>query len=144
MKLDLVVLASCFATSEGFFAPGNPPPVRNNNPGDLRFYNQDGALESEDGRVFDAAGKKVLPGFAKWGRKEQGTCALLRQLCAYCQRGYTLTQAVDSWAPPKGPDGGNNSALYLSETIRRYKAATGDTIDPNVPLWDFLVLSHIP
>ncbi len=144
MRLDLVILASCFGTSEGAFAPGDPPPVRNNNPMDLRFYGQEGAIESADGQIHDAEGKKIAPGFAKWPQKEMGACAGLRQLCAYAQRGMTLRQVVYVFAPPSGPDGGNNSALYLSETIRRYKAATGDTIDPTVPLWSYLELIHIP
>lgn len=151
MKLDLMILASCIATGEGEFAPGNPPPVRNNNPGDVRFAGQHFAVESVDGRVFDSTGKKVVPGFAKWARREQGIAGLLIQIMLGVQRGENLAELMSIWAPPKGPDGGNPTAVYIAETIRRYKVGTvsaanpdGDTIDPTIPLWTWLTLVHLP
>jgi hypothetical protein len=132
--LDMMVLLSAFGTSEGYFVAGTPPNV-NNNPGDLRWAGQDGAKESTHGQ-----------GFACFDSIGRGVSANLRQFAMDIQRGDSLRAMVYRWAPPTGNDGGNNSALYLSETIRRIKAAQGLTIDPDQPLWNYLVagLQHIP
>lgn len=124
-KLNLLDLLSAFAVSEGYFVQGTPP-NRNNNPGDLDFAGQFGAIKK--GR------------FAAFDKKERGIVAGLRQLCADAQRGLTLREIVHSWAPSAD---GNNEALYLSEGIRRVKTVSGVDIDPDVPLWDYLPISYI-
>lgn len=129
--LDLLDLLSAIGSAEGYFTPGTVP-ARCNNPGDLRFAGQFGAVPSTEGGKWD---------FAKFDRPERGVIAGLRQLCADIQRGDTLTQLVYTWAPPGD---GNNSALYLSETIRRIKSVSGLDIEPNVPLWNYLTIRHIP
>ena len=125
-KLDLLVLLSAIATAEGFFVPGSLP-QRNNNPGDLDFAGQDGAV---------AAGR-----FAKFEGLGCGTAANLRQICKDIQDGATLMTLIEKyWAPPGD---GNDSARYLSETIRRVQQASGLVIDPDTKLWDYLVLQEI-
>lgn len=133
MKLDLLVLLSAIATSEGYFTAGTVP-ARNANPGDLRFAGQDGSVPSADGGSMP---------FAKFDCEGRGIAANLRQICKNIQAGDTLRTFVYRWAPPTGPDGGNNSALYLSETIRRIKSVTGLDIDPDVKLWNYLTIQHI-
>jgi len=99
------LLASAIAQSEGYFAPQDDRPKHNNNPGDLR--------------ASPLPRKKDSGGFVVFYTPAEGWMSLLVQLMLYAQRGYNLRQTVYSWAPPSGPDGGNNSALYLSETLRR-------------------------
>lgn len=139
-NLDLLVLASAMAVSEGFFAPDGPngpvTPKRCNNPGDLVFAGQDGAVPDP---VSKAAGRTIP--FAKFDSPQRGTCALLRQLCAYAQRGLSLRQMYTAFSPSSD---GNNTELLISEAIRRVQTASGLTIDPNVPLWNYLNLTNIP
>ena len=131
MALDFLVLVAAFATSEGFFVPNSIPNVCNN-PTDLRFAGQAGATPSQYGGSHP---------FAKFSTVGIGICAAVRQMCAYIQTGATLRTLVYTWAPPSD---GNNSALYLSETIRRIKAASGLEIDPDKRLEEYLAIVHIP
>lgn len=126
IKLDLLVLFSCIATEEGYFDP-EADPALNNNPGDLDYAGQLGAVQN--GR------------WAKFDKPERGIVAGLRQLCADIQRGWNLTQVIDSWAPEED---GNDPNSYLQQTLRRYTSATKDVIDPTVPLWNYLPIEHIP
>lgn len=101
-------LASAIAQSEGFYAPGSTAPKTNHNPGDLR--------------ASPLPRKKSPGGFVIFNSDQEGFISLVVQLMLYAQRGMTLKDAIYSWAPPPGPrspDGGNNTALYLSETVRR-------------------------
>lgn len=117
-------LASAIAQSEGFFAPQNDLPKTNHNPGDLR------------GTPLPR--KKDAHGFVVFLDDKEGWMGLVTQLMLYALRGMTLQQAIYSWAPPTGADGGNNSALYLSETVRR----TG--IQPDTKLEDLFSFESIP
>jgi len=98
-------LASAIAQSEGFYAPSQTLPKTNHNPGDLR--------------ASPLPRKKDTHGFVVFLDDKEGYMGLLTQLLLYALRGMTLRQAIESWAPPTGPDGGNNTALYLRETVRR-------------------------
>jgi len=133
-KLDFLVLVAAFATSEGFFVEGSVP-QRCANPTDLRFAGQEGSVPSQYG--------KPVP-FAQFKDVGTGIAAAVRQMCAYMQKGFSLRKLVYTWAPPTGEDGGNNSALYLTETIRRIKAASGVDIDPDTPLTAYLHIERIP
>lgn len=122
--LDLLVLMSAIATAEGYFVPGSLP-NRHNNPGDLDFADQLGAVA--DGR------------FAKFDSVGRGVAANLRQICKRIQEGNSLHQLISIWAPPNE----NNTAQYLAETIRRIEKASGLVVDPDVPLWSYLELRQI-
>lgn len=117
-------LASAIAQSEGFYAAVADLPKSNLNPGDLRA--------SILPRKKDSHGLVVFNSLA------EGWMCLLTQLLMYAARGMTLRQAIYTWAPPTGADGGNNSALYLSETVRR----TG--IQPDTKLSDLFTFTSIP
>lgn len=125
-KLDLLVLLSAVATAEGFFVSGTIP-QRNNNPGDLDFAGQLGAVANGRFAQFDSIGR--------------GTAACLRQIVADIQRGDTLRTLIYTWAPPSD---GNATAAYLVDTIRRVQKASGLVIDPDQPLWSYLPLENIP
>lgn len=118
------LLASAIAQSEGFYAPQDDLPKSNHNPGDLR--------------ASPLPRKKDSHGFVQFLSDNEGWMALLTQLMLYALRGYTLQQAIYAWAPPQAADGGNNTALYLSETVRR----TG--IQPDTKLWDLFQFKSIP
>ena len=133
-KLDFLVLVSAFASSEGYWVP-NSVPAKCFNPTDLRYAGQEGSVPSQYGGPIP---------FAHFKDEGTGVAAAIRQFCAYIQKGYTLRKLVYAWAPPTGADGGNNSALYLAETIRRVEAASGLVIDPDKPLTSYLAIAHIP
>jgi hypothetical protein len=123
------LLASAIAQSEGFFAPQNDLPKSNMNPGDLR--------------ASPLPRKKDTHGFVQFNNATEGWMALVTQLMLYALRGYTIEQTITSWAPPSGPDGGNNTALYLSETIRRMNSK-GAAVTPSTKLSDFFHFESIP
>lgn len=130
-NLDLLVLASAFAVSEGYFVQGSVP-QRNNNPGDLRYAGQEGSVPSKDGTGIP---------FAKFDSPERGTCALLRQLAAYAQRGMSLRQIYTAYAPSSD---GNNTELLINKAVQRVSVAQpGLQINPDVPLWTYLKLADI-
>lgn len=117
-------LASAIAQSEGFYAPGQTLPKANHNPGDLR--------------ATPLPRKKDSHGFVIFGDDKEGFMGLLTQLMLYALRGMTLRQAIESWAPPTGSDGGNNTELYIRETVRR----TGITADTK--LEDLFTFTSLP
>jgi len=118
------MLASAIAQSEGFFAPQNDLPKQNHNEGDLRAT--PGTLPKDS------------HGFVIFTSDKQGWMGLLVQLLMYAEKGMTLKEVIYTYAPPTGNDWGNNTALYLSETVRR----TG--IQPDTQLWDLFTFQSIP
>lgn len=128
-KLNLLDLLSAIATEEGAFNPANLP-ARNNNPGDLDWAGQNGAVQ---------AGR-----FAKFDRWERGVCQALRQIVKRIDAEATLrtliTDEHTGWAPASD---GNNSAKYLRDTIARIAKVSGVTIDADKPLWDYLLIEEI-
>lgn len=124
-KLDLLTLMSAIATAEGFWVDGSVP-QRNNNPGDLDFASQTGAVASGRFAQFDSVGR--------------GIAASLRQILKDIQSGATLRTLIYTWAPPSD---GNATATYLAETMRRIQSASGLVIDPDRKLWEYLVLEKI-
>jgi hypothetical protein len=133
MKLDLLVLLSAMATQEGFFTPTSIA-AKNANPGNLRFAGQEGSKPSQYGGPIP---------FAQFTSLGVGTAACLRLICKYIQEGASLKSLIYHWAPPTGADGGNNSALYVTEVTRRIKAASGLDVNPDLPLYTYLPLTHI-
>lgn len=96
LSLDaLTVIADAIQQQEGYY-PGSLA-YENNNPGNLIFVGQQGA-------VLGASG------FAKFPSYEAGRDALLRQLQLYAKRGLTIQEMMDIYAP--AGHGGNNPVLY--------------------------------
>ena len=89
-------LANAMVKKEGGQVPGTLP-YRNNNPGDLRFAGQRGAVPGAGG-------------FAAFPTWEDGFAALKRQIALDASRGLTLQQFIYKFAPPSE----NRSAEYLA------------------------------
>ncbi len=100
-------------------APGQPGvqqlAFKNNNPGNLEFAGQSGAILGDDGR------------FAKFETPEAGFSALIGQIGLDAGRGLTLEGYVNKFAPAGGKDN-NNPALYAANMAK----ALG--VDPKTPL----------
>lgn len=96
--------------------PGASVAERNNNPGNLVFAGQRGAIQGDT-----VAGHT----FAKFKSTEEGIAALYRQLQLYQKRGIdTLTEVMSIYAP----EGSNNTAAY----VQALSQSTG--LDPNQQL----------
>ena len=91
--------------------------IRNNNPGNVEFYNQPGAsLESKGGR------------FAHFSTPEQGINAMSKQLDLYytgksrnvTKPINTIQDIITTWAPPKNKKGQveNNTAAYIAAVAK--------------------------
>lgn len=120
-------IVDAIATGEGFFAPGNPPPKRNNNPGDLR---------AAPWRIVGSY--RIVNGFAVFGSLAEGIAGAYHQVALDTARGLSLRQLIGKWAP--GSDG-NDTENYIRETARRIGMPSED-IDQ--PLWNFLEIHHLP
>jgi hypothetical protein len=107
-------LANAMAQMEGANVSGSLA-QRNNNPGNLKFANQAGAIGQD------------ANGFAIFDSLADGQAALLNQLNLYADRGMTLSQAINTYAPSNENDT-NNYLNFVSQQ-------TG--IDPNAQLADF-------
>lgn len=73
----------------------------NNNPGNLRFAGQPGAVQGEGG-------------FARFPTVEAGVKALENQIKLDASRGLTLAQFINKYAPPSE----NDTAKYISDVMR--------------------------
>jgi len=107
-------IANFIATLEGYKKKGSLAD-RQNNPGNLRYVGQIGAVRGERG-------------FAKFKKPSAGFQALIKQLRLDASRNLTLRQFVYKYAPPSS----NNSASYLSSIAR------GLGVDPNTKLSQIL------
>lgn len=119
----LELFCSSIATSEGFFAPQEDLPKDNHNPGDLRA--------SPLNRFKDKNG------FVIFQSDKEGIAALYHQICLYAIRGFTGRQIITMYAPPTGPDGGNNTEAYIASVAKW----TG--LDMDKPLWNSLPLENM-
>ena len=77
----------------------------NNNPGNLRFAGQAGAIQGQGG-------------FAKFSTPEAGYNALLNQIKLDADRGHTLASFVTKYAPPSE----NDTALYIKQIAQALSA----------------------
>lgn len=110
-------IANAIQTQEGYY-PGSVA-YANNNPGNLAYVGQPGAVAGTGG-------------FAKFATYQDGYAALENQITLDATRGTdvngnpttTLSQLITSWAPPSE----NNTAAYIANV----SAATG--FDPNASL----------
>lgn len=83
----------------------------NNNPGNLRYAGQEGAVPGKGG-------------FAQFASVENGVKALKNQIKLDASRGLTLTSFITKYAPPKE----NNTKEYIAQIVQ----ATGAT--PDTPI----------
>jgi hypothetical protein len=88
---------------------------RNNNPGNLEFRGQAGAVpESGSGR------------FAKFGTQAEGVAALVKQLQRYGSRGLdTLEEIIGTYAPSSE----NNTQAYIAALSKRLGVGGSDQLD---------------
>lgn len=97
---------------------GVPRGIRNNNPGNIEFRGQEGAVS--DGR------------FAKFSNPAQGLYALAAQLDKYNARGLnTISKVISTWAPANE----NDTAAYIAAVSKKMGAAPNAKLnlkDPEV------------
>ena len=113
----MTLLARLIASEEGFGIPGAQP-THKNNPGDLRHAPH----ASHEGEGPNDIG--IEPTLA------DGWADLERQLQLYAERGLTLAQMVDAYAPQVE----NNSVAYLDYLCR------GLNLPPETPVAEALKL----
>lgn len=97
------LLAHAIAAQEGYFVAGSTPAVRNN-PGDLRFAGQLGAVTPSSN------GPQPIATFRTRGH---GIAALYRQVWKQVAEGQTVRQIIAQWAPPNENDTGH----YLENVL---------------------------
>ena len=101
-------IANAISNMEGFTSGASGPAVRNNNPGNLMYAGQAGAIGA------DAQGFAIFPSVAA------GTQALDNQVQANINRGLTLQQffcggnGYGGYAPDAGGNNCNNYANYVA------------------------------
>jgi hypothetical protein len=88
----------------------------NNNPGNLRFAGQAGAVQGEGG-------------FARFNSPEEGVQALARQVRLDSSRGLNLSQFISKYAPPTE----NDTNKYIADMIAM-TGASPDTPISNIDL----------
>jgi hypothetical protein len=120
----LSILMDAITHLEGGDRPGTLP-TRLNNPGDLMFARQAGAIAHP---VKGADGKTRV--FAEFPTLEAGRRALAKQIGLNASRGDTLAQFIGHYAPASD---GNNESAYLRGVMK----SLGET-NPNRKLADVL------
>jgi hypothetical protein len=98
---------------------GNTRAERNNNPGNLEFRGQNGAVPEEgEGR------------FAKFQSASDGVAALVRQLQLYGNRGLdSIKEIVEKYAPASE----NDTQAYIAALTKKLGVGANDTLDLNDP-----------
>lgn len=101
-------------------APGQPRGIRNNNPGNLNYVGQAGAI-----REAGPNGR-----FAVFQTAEEGLQALAHQLRLYAQRGINSVRAIISkFAPPSE----NNTQAYINSVSKGLGVDANASLDLNDP-----------
>lgn len=115
------LLAQLIAKEEGFFRSGTLP-ARLHNPGDLRHspHSQHPGAPDDIGTI---------------DTDEHGWQDLERQLLIDARRGFTLRQAIYTWAPAAD---GNQPEKYLADVLDGFRRA-GHPIWPETRLTDVLM-----
>ena len=114
------------------FMPSGDRGIRNNNPGNIEFYNQPGAtLESKGGR------------FARFSTPEQGLNAMSKQLDLYytgksrnvTKPINTIQDIITTWAPPKNKKGQveNDTAAYIAAVAKSMGVSPTAKLNLNDP-----------
>lgn len=101
-----------------------PRGIRNNNPGNLNFVGQAGAVLETDVPVADRR-------FAKFPTMDKGILALINQLRLYFERGTNTVQSIISkWAPPTE----NNTQAYIVYVARHMDVLPNTVLTPTAPI----------
>jgi len=95
-KMAIIDIANVIGQIEGWNVAGSLA-QRNNNPGNLIFVHQSGAVLGEGG-------------FAKFSSPEAGFQALENQISLDASRGLDVTSFINKYAPPSE----NNTSNYIS------------------------------
>lgn len=95
-------IADTIERIEGYHLPTSLA-KRNNNPGNLIYVGQSGAVRGEGG-------------FAAWPSYAEGRAALERQIGLYSDRGLSIASMMEIYAP-RG-HGSNDPSLYAAEIAR--------------------------
>lgn len=131
-------LVRTMARQEGWFAAGGEPnlPQRNNNPINLIFAGQDGAVCSVCGGKDPrrpCAGGRTAHGFAKFAVAGVGWAAAYRQVALWIQSAHSLEQLITTQAPPNE----NNTTAYISSVAAALHAEVPH-FDPTQPLHAYM------
>jgi hypothetical protein len=103
-----------------------PISVRNNNPGNLRYYSR----YAGPGGVLEGAIPGPEGSFAQFPSPEMGMAAMQRQLQLDTQsRGMTLTQFISKYAPPGD---NNDTGAYIANMSRSLGIGPNDRIPPHL------------
>lgn len=96
-----------------------PRGIRNNNPGNIEFAHQKGAV------LEPASASVPKPRFAKFDTAEEGLVCLRDQLVRYytVYRLHTVSEMINRWAPTSE----NNTASYVAGVARGIGVG-GDTV----------------
>ena len=109
-------LANSIAKMEGFFV-SNSVAQRNNNPGNLKFMGQNGAIGQDSN------------GFAIFFNSDVGWQALNNQINLDASRGLTLNQFINKYAPSSE----NDTSNYLQFVSQQTGIAPSATLDAGFP-----------
>jgi hypothetical protein len=111
-------IAATIQQMEGYY-PGTPA-YTNNNPGNLMYVGQAGATKSP------------TSSFAVFPDYDSGYQALLSQIQNYANRGLTIQQMMNIYAPATDNNGnpipGNNPTLYATTIANALGMSPGDSV----------------
>jgi len=107
----VTTIANTIQQVEGYY-PGTLA-YRNNNPGNLIYVGQAGATPGAGG-------------FAAFPTYDDGYNALLKQIQNYANRGLTIQQMMDIYAPASQP--GNDPTLYANKLAASLGVTTDTTL----------------
>lgn len=109
-----------------------PRGLRNNNPGNINFANQTGA-------VLEPVSPTVPhPRFAKFDTLDDGIRALIFQLRLYFDRGInTVTEIISKWAPPTE----NFTQNYIASVATSMDVSPSAVLDPTNEVLAGLVMA---
>lgn len=111
-KFDIIKQKTALGINSVYIPTGSLAD-RNNNPGNLKFANQSGAVMGEGG-------------FAKFNTPEDGYQALVNQVQLDQSRGETLEQFISKYAPPTE----NDTTTYIQQV------ASNLGVDPSMKISD--------
>lgn len=121
--------AGAIATFEGFYISGSRP-ARNNNPGDLKYAGQPGAIGQDSG------------GFAIFPDAPTGWTALDNQLQAYVNEfpAYSLYQIMEHYLGQNITASGGETTSQGNSTTYANAVAAAIGVDPTTSLSDLVQL----
>lgn len=112
------VIANTIQQVEGYSGPSAQYPngtlaYQNNNPGNLIYVGQSGATQG-------------VGGFAAWPTYQDGYNALINQINNYANRGLTIDQMMNIYAPAS--QAGNNPTAYAQQIANALGVSTDTTV----------------